>query len=239
MVSADTLQALFDPIPEVVFFVKDAAGRYTHANRTLLTRLGLRERSRLIGATAAEVFPAPLGARYLEQDRLVLRSGRPISDVLERHLFPNHQHGWCLTQKLPLTDRGRVIGLIGISRDLKSPAKSNLGNPVYARLSDALDHARGNLDEPLRVADLARRASLSIAQFERHVAELFQLTPQQWLTSLRLEKAMPLIVAGRSIAAVAADCGFADHSAFSRTFRRHVGVAPRDYRQLLARQNKG
>ncbi len=231
MISADTLQALFDPLPEVVFFVKDVQGRYTHANRTLLARLGLRERSRLIGATSVDVFPAPLGERYLQQDRSVLRSGRAIGDVLERHLFPNHQHGWCLTQKLPLTERGRVTGLIGISRDLKSPARRN---PVYARLHETLDYARTHLDEPLRIAALARRAGLSIAQFERHFADLFQLTPQQWLTSQRLDKAMPMIASGAGIATVAASCGFADHSAFSRAFGRHIGVTPRDYRRMLA-----
>jgi len=236
MISADTLQALFDPLPEVVFFVKDTEGRYTHANRTLLARLGLRERSRLIGATAVDVFPAPLGEHYLQQDLAVLRTGHAIGDVLERHLFPNHRHGWCLTQKLPLTERGKVTGLIGISRDLKSPARRN---PVYTRLHETLDYARTHLEQTLRIATLADRAGLSIAQFERHFADLFQLTPQQWLTAQRLDKAMPLIAAGVGIASVAASCGFADHSAFSRAFGRHIGVPPRDYRRMLAASGSG
>ena len=37
-ISANELERLFDALPDVVFFVKDGAGRYTHANVTLIDR---------------------------------------------------------------------------------------------------------------------------------------------------------------------------------------------------------
>ena len=52
---------LFDCLPDVVFFAKDTAGRYLAVNRTLVQRLGLKEKADLIGRTASDVFPAPLG----------------------------------------------------------------------------------------------------------------------------------------------------------------------------------
>ena len=224
--------ALFDRLPDVVYFSKDTQGRYPHANQTLLRRLGLRELSELRGKTAAQVFPAPLGQHYWQQDLQVIRSGASLHDLLERHLFPGGQSGWCLTVKHPVREDGTVRGMVGISRDLKGPTTYD---PVYQRLSSSLAWARQHCTDPLGVADLARQAGLSVAQLERHLLALLQLTPSRWLLSLRLESAVAQLDSTATIAQVAADSGFADHSAFARAFRRHLGVSPRDYRQM--RQN--
>ncbi len=224
--------ALFDRLPDVVFFCKDTQGRYTHANRTLLGRLGLQRPAELIGKTAAEVFPQALGERYWQQDLQVIRTRRAVVDELERHLFPNHRAGWCLTVKQALSENGRIIGLAGISRDLIGPSTQD---PVYRRLAGSLAYAREHCADPLSVSALARHAGLSVAQLERHLVALLRITPSRWLLSLRLDKAIELLAQGTSsIAQVAADCGFADHSAFTRAFRRHVGVAPSAWRLLGA-----
>lgn len=225
--------ALFDQLPDVVFFCKDVQGRYTHGNRTLLDRLGLQRLEQLRGRTAIDMFPAPLGAIYWQQDLRVIRTGHSVLNELERHLFPNHQAGWCLTVKHALTDAGHVRGVAGISRDLKSPSAQH---PVYQRLAGSLQHARAHCTDPLTVQALARHAGMSVAQLERHMTALLQLTPSRWLLSLRLDAAMRQLEADRPIAHVAADCGFADHSAFTRAFRRHVGLAPSAYRQLRQRR---
>jgi AraC-like DNA-binding protein len=41
----------------------------------------------------------------------------------------------------------------------------------------------------------------------------------------------------RNVAEIAQDCGYADHSAFSRQFRAVVGLSPMEYR-ALQRTNK-
>ncbi len=224
--------ALFDQLPDVVFFCKDINGRYTHGNRTLLERLGLSDLQQLLGKTTNQVFPAQLGDSYWQQDLRVIRTGRSVVDELERHLFPNHRAGWCLTVKHALTEAGCVTGIAGISRDLKNPSSHA---PIYQRLASSLGYARAHCTDPLTVQALARHAGLSVAQLERHVAALMQLTPSRWLLSLRLEVAIRLLEGDLSIAQVAAESGFTDHSAFTRAFRRHVGLAPRAYRELRQR----
>lgn len=222
-------QALFDRLPDVVYFSKDTLGRYTHANQTLLHRLGLSSLRQLCGKTAAEVFPAQLGEHYLEQDLQVIRSGASMGDLLERHIFPNGRSGWCLSVKHAVREGGQLCGVVGISRDLKGPSTQN---PVYQRLAHSLAWARKHCTDPVSVADLAQHAKLSVAQLERHVLALLQLTPSRWLLSLRLEHALGQLRSDRSVAQISADSGFTDHSAFSRAFRRHVGVSPSDYRLL-------
>ena len=43
---------LFDGVPDIVFFVKDAAGRYMAVNDTLAARCGLPDKDAALGLTA-------------------------------------------------------------------------------------------------------------------------------------------------------------------------------------------
>ena len=223
---------LFDRIPDVVFFCKDIDGRYTHANRTLVERLGLHGPEQLLGKNTTDVFPAALAGNFWQQDLRVIRTGRSVAGELELHLFPNHRPGWCLTVKHALTDQGKVCGVVGISRDLGSPSTHD---PVYQRLAASLVYARNHCTDPLTVQDFARHAGLSLSQLQRHVVALMQLSPSRWLMSLRLDAAIRWLEQDHAIADVAAHCGFADQSAFARSFRRHVGMTPSAYRALRQR----
>src|SRR5699024_9732121 len=139
-IEIDELVQLFDALPEVVFFAKDAAGRYTHANLTLVKRLGLKSRDDVIGKAADELFPAFMGGGYAAQDRRVL-DGAGIENQLEVHIFDNRTSGWCITFKRPLTVRGEIRGVIGVSRDLGLPDGRH---PVYDRVREVLEHMQAN-----------------------------------------------------------------------------------------------
>ena len=222
------MQTLFDALPDVVFFIKDGEGRYTHCNLTLVRRLGRKLRSEIIGRSPLEVFPLPLGGSYMMQDRRVL-CGELIDNQLEVHLYPNRLPGWCLTFKRPLCEGDEVIGVVGISRDLGQPDSRH---SAYERLSQVMDHMQANFGDNLRVQALADLAGLSVAQLERHFRRVFQVAPQQLLTKLRIESAMRLLYGDDSIASIGQRCGLADHSAFERQFKATVGMTPRDYRAL-------
>ncbi|WP_329740870.1 AraC family transcriptional regulator [Dyella sp. A6] len=228
-ISADELEHLFDALPDVVFFVKDDGGRYTHANQTLIRRLGLKRRDQIIGSTADALFPSSMGGSYTMQDRRVL-AGETIDNQLEVHIFPNRSSGWCLTCKRPLVKRNQVRGVVGISRDLGQPDGRH---PTYDRLRQVLDYLQTHYAEPVRVHTMAKLANLSVAQLERHFRRVFQVTPQQWLTKLRIEEAMRLLHGDERIAGVGLACGFADQSAFARQFKATVGMTPRDYRSMV------
>ncbi|WP_199096383.1 AraC family transcriptional regulator [Dyella sp. ASV21] len=234
-ISADELEALFDALPDVVFFVKDHRGRYTHANQSLLRRLGLKQRSEVIGRNVTELFPSALGGSYASQDSRVLE-GEVIENQLEVHMFPNRVPGWCLTCKRPLRAGGKVKGIVGISRDLGKPDSKH---PTYLRLRRVLAYLQEHYAESVRVATLAELADVSVAQLERDFRKVFQLTPQQWQTKLRMEEAMRRLHGEESVAAIGLACGFADQSAFARQFKAMVGMTPRDYRAITAGASRG
>jgi AraC-like DNA-binding protein len=226
-------ETLFNQLSDVVFFVKDTAGRYVMANTTLIRRCGFQHKEQLIGQATIDVFPPELGANYAAQDQHVISTGEPIHDRLELHLYPNRVAGWCLTHKIPLYDRQqRIIGLAGISRDLRMPDKQH---PVYHRIAEAISYIQTHYAEPLRLEELAQIAKLSVAQFERHIQRIFDLTPKQLIIKTRLEIGAQLLLEDRSVAEVAQECGYTDHSAFTRQFRATVGLSPSEYRTLQRR----
>jgi AraC-like DNA-binding protein len=225
------LEPVFDAMPDIVFFVKDTQARYALVNRTLVSRCGFKEKEKLLGKTAEEVFPSRFGRIYTAQDKAVIHVGNQMVDQLELHLYPGRQPGWCLTCKQPLRDAaGRVVGLAGISRDLRADESSH---PAYSRLATVVQYLQENYVQPLNLKQLAAMADMSVAQLERYFHKVFHLTPRQVLLKTRLDAATALLVSHDKVTDVAALCGYTDHSAFTRQFKATVGVTPTEYRMLL------
>ncbi len=89
-------------------------------------------------------------------------------------------------------------------------------------------------DQPQRrwtVAELAARCNLSRAAFARRFTELTGQPPLTHLTWWRMTLAAQLLRAGTdSLSAIAARVGYANEYAFSKAFRRELGMAPSRYR---------
>jgi transcriptional regulator GlxA family with amidase domain len=92
----------------------------------------------------------------------------------------------------------------------------------------------GHLNQPVTVADLARRVHMSHRTFARWFAARTGTTPHQWLTSQRLVKAQELLErTDRGIEQVAADCGLTPLM-LRRHFARRWGVTPQAYRRRFS-----
>ena len=110
------LEDLMDMFPDIALSVKDRDGRYVSANRSLLDRLGLKKKTDIVGKRPEDLFPESMAARYVEQDERVLATRAPVCNNLDVTIYPDGSHGWCLTSKFPLRDRGgHVAGIACIS----------------------------------------------------------------------------------------------------------------------------
>ncbi|ACO47432.2 AraC family transcriptional regulator [Deinococcus deserti] len=223
-----TLLELLHFLPDTVAFIKDIQGRYLYGNDTLLRRLRLSDPGALTGKQASDVFPAALGQSYTQQDLVVL-TGKTLTEHLELHLYMGGRSGWCLTTKRVLTTPGgQVIGLMGISRDL--PVSPSSGSA----LSEAVTFIHDHYAQPLQIAALAQRTQMSLLTFERQIKRVYGVTPSQLLIRARVEAATRLLqTTDLPVARIAVECGYFDHSAFTRIFRATVGVTPRQYRLLF------
>lgn len=223
------LAELFDHAPDMAFFVKDAAGRYLAVNESLVIRHGLRHKAQVIGRRPCEFCAGDFGRIPSEQDAEVLRTGRPLLDHLEQQWYVPQKPVWCLTTKLPLRDAaGNIVGLIGFSRDVRAPVQLR---DIPPGLATVLEYFERNLAEPVSPSLLARRAKLAPSKLARLLRRFFDLTPSQFITRTRLEVASRLLrESDRPVADIAQECGFYDHSAFSRAFRAAMGVTPSEFR---------
>jgi PAS domain S-box-containing protein len=224
-----TGEQLFDNVPDTVFFLKDAAGRYLVVNDTLVRRCGFRNKADLVGKTASQIFPPPFGESFSDQDRRVLRGSAAVNGQLELHLFADGSQGWCLTWKVAIKGKdGKIAGLAGISRDLPQ-----LSGPVaeHSAIARAIEYVQNHVDGPLHVKDIAAFSKLSVFQLDQRLKGLFGLSTGQFVVRTRIERACARLRATREpISAIALDCGYGDQAAFARQFRKSVGVTPLGYR---------
>jgi PAS domain S-box-containing protein len=225
------LEMLFDEASDVAFFVKDRDGRYLSVNSSLAERHGFPNKEEMIGKRPSDVCPGPFGAVPSEQDAKILQTGQPLINHLEMQWQRPHKPCWCLTTKLPLRDRDEVVGLVGFSRDLRESVPLDEIPPGLALV---LDRFEQDFAEPTSPSMLAREAGLSASQFARIMKRVFGVTPTQFISRTRINQAARLLrESDASVAEIALQAGFTDHSAFTRKFRSAMGATPTAYREAL------
>jgi AraC-like DNA-binding protein len=234
----DLLEALFGPLTDNPFFVKNRELQYVAANDAMLQLCGVSNRRELLGRTAWQVYPAQYAAHCETDDREIL-AGRSIVDRLEMIVVSQRAPRWLLFSQFPIHDKnGKVAGIAGVSRriDLRRHDSAS-----YARIAAGIRHIQKHVDEPLNLKRLCSVTNLSASQLERSFRSLLRASPRQYQQRARIEGARKLLAEGHAIAQVAHNCGFSEHSAFSRRFKECMGVTPTQYRkhwrdQVLARR---
>lgn len=226
--SANLFSQVFDSLPDVLFYVKDAQGRYLWVNNTLVERSGLSDRSAVVGKMSDQLFAVP-GAGTAAQEMELIRSQRPVREHLRPYRTCKGELYWCLSSKFPMRDGShKVAGLVGLSRDLP---RSNERHRSYSRLARFLEYLDLHFDCGVLIADAARHAALSMDMLERLVFDVFRLTPSQLLKKKRIDKACQLLEeTGSTLTEIAHASGYADHSAFSRQFKSATGITPAVWR---------
>ena len=89
-----------------------------------------------------------------------------------------------------------------------------------------------NLQEDLSVEALAKRAGMSPRNFSRAYSKHVGHSPGKAVEIMRLEKARVMLeTTDIPIKVISIQVGFKDYERMRRTFIRHTGISPIDYRQ--------
>jgi transcriptional regulator GlxA family with amidase domain len=112
---------------------------------------------------------------------------------------------------------------------------------VDGRLSDLHSWISDNLHRPLPVELLAERMGMSPRTFARLYVELTGVTPRRAIEEFRIDTAQRMLAdfPRLSIKRIADKCGFADEERMRRTFARHFGVSPSEFRQRFSSSGPG
>ena len=101
------------------------------------------------------------------------------------------------------------------------------------RLMPAVLAVMATPEQPWTLESMAARAFLSRATFARHFARVYHLTPQAWLSQLRMALAARLLRLERqtNLEVIAERCGFQSLASFSKRFKMRYGVTPGEWRR--------
>lgn len=102
------------------------------------------------------------------------------------------------------------------------------------RIEKSLIYISENIDQKLTLAELASAAFMSPYHFVRVFKEVTGMTPMAYVTNKRIERAKELLATGNlPIGVVSSLCGFSNQSQFNNTFRRIMGMTPKEYRRKV------
>jgi len=122
----------------------------------------------------------------------------------------------------------------GVKRadDVKA-IKASSRTEIYKRLCVAKDFMHSSFADKPDLQSISNEACLSVPQLVRQFKTVFDTTPHQYLTRVRLDYAAGLLKQTNTpIHEITWKCGFENMSAFCRAFKSAYGVQPHNYRNI-------
>ena len=111
-------------------------------------------------------------------------------------------------------------------------SKASTREELHRRLTLSLGYIHSHLGQKLLIKDIAKAAMLSEFHFLRTFKQCYGLSPNQYLTKVRMEKAANLLHhrPNLSIKEIADQCGYQDLHYFSKTFKKTYGRTPSGFK---------
>ncbi|MFG2501807.1 GlxA family transcriptional regulator [Streptomyces sp. NPDC048441] len=107
-------------------------------------------------------------------------------------------------------------------------------DPQLATTTSARAWALGRLHEPIQLRDMADHESMSVRTFTRRFREEVGISPGQWLSQQRVERARHLLESSDlSVDQVARDAGFGTPQSMRQHLQAALGVTPTAYRRTF------
>ena len=104
--------------------------------------------------------------------------------------------------------------------------------PEHSHLCSLVDYIKQNLTKKITVADLAQVAQLSVRQLTRRFAQETQMTPMEFVQSIRLDHSRFLLeTTDAPLKTLAYQCGFGCVRQLTDLLKKRFGITPLQYRR--------
>jgi AraC family transcriptional regulator len=118
--------------------------------------------------------------------------------------------------------------------DIKNPLRNGFipTSSHYSILKKVLEYIQSNIQENLSLKRLAEFSGLSPNYLHMLFTKTMNITINEYITILRIEKAKEyLVTTDSSVSEIALECGFENIPYFSYVFKRRVNVSPSQFRK--------
>lgn len=116
--------------------------------------------------------------------------------------------------------------------DYTKPAMESLAQ-TSKEIQAACDYMANNYTETITLATLSKVSGLNKYTLLRNFTMQRGITPYQYLSTIRVNKAKRLLKIGVSPIEAALQSGFTDQSHFTRFFKTFIGLTPKQYQDIF------
>ncbi|WP_042147907.1 AraC family transcriptional regulator [Paucisalibacillus sp. EB02] len=110
---------------------------------------------------------------------------------------------------------------------------------LYRRVSIAHDYIRSYFNQPIKLEEVAKVACLSPNHLLRTYSQIYGRTPHQHISIFRIQKAKQLLAElDHNMTDITFELGFQNPVSFSKMFKQHVGLSPKEYRKKVRLDKK-
>lgn len=139
---------LLNHIPDSIYF-KNTQSQFIEISKSMLDLFDEKELSNILGKTDFDFQDLKHATEAFEDEQNIIKSGKPLVNIVEREVRPDQTIRWVSTTKLPLKDKeGNVIGIFGISRQISDMIElKNSLVETNEELQAAEEELRQNIEE--------------------------------------------------------------------------------------------
>lgn len=109
---------LMTHVPDAIYF-KDLKSRFILASKSVISRFKLKTMDELANKSDFDFFTAEHARPAYEAEQEIIKTGKPIIDLVEKETRPDGTFSYVSTTKMPLRDtNNNIVGTFGISKDI-------------------------------------------------------------------------------------------------------------------------
>jgi PAS domain S-box-containing protein len=136
----ELLSALLDNVPDSIYF-KDRDCRFIRVNAAKANKHKTHP-GQMVGQSDFDYFTEERARPAFEEEQQIMRSDESVLGEVQKLTFEDGSIGWVNTSKLVLKDKfGRVIGTMGISRDITAQKEGEQDQALLNELLESIPDA--------------------------------------------------------------------------------------------------
>ena len=217
-------------LPGTMFAIKNLESRYVYMSVALRRAIHVNFPEDVIGKTDFDLFPKIIAESFRQNDLLVFQHEKPLLNEVHFTSFFANAPIWSFSSKFPIhTVKREVIGLVIINEAYEDV----MGKQAELnQLLPAIDYVSKHYAQSITIQELAVVCQISASHFMRIFKTNLHMTAYSFVEQVRMCHATEALKSGTaSITQIALDCGFYDHSAFVKRFKKFTGTTPLRYRR--------